>query len=346
MKNLLNLLKLSMVVVSVAYAAEVAATKPAAAPAAAQLAAKPAPAPVPPPLPSSSSSVDAVSSSSSSEPAATSVSKEADADSVSADSVTERKYANRYKEMRQKITVAEYDSIQRAGIDSSFAKTLHHGISFISGNTKDKHLGDVAENQVWGTTFGAYYFYRYYFNPYLAFQGRLGFLFRYARFEDEEDYRSIDYKDKSYDLIDEKTVSFQNYSLDLPLSLKVGGHLDHTTFMFASISVGVTKSLYEKIFVDNAIVAPKASASLSESLDLLEKNGKFVSKESHEISGQFDDDDWEMNSWFGVGLDGKYFGIEYQVLIAANSTKDNHRYYNIFRKAWPTWRLVVDFSLM
>jgi len=255
-------------------------------------------------------------------------------------------YVNRFKKMRQKKSVAEYESVQNAKRDSILNQTYHFGISAVGGRTHDKRLGDLDVNSKWGGDFGLYLFYRHYFNDYVAMQGRLGAMFRYARFKDETLYEDkLTFGDEKYDINDKMTVAYSNIAIDAPLSLKVGGHVEHTSFLFISLTGGITKSMYDHIKTNSSLTVKDPSKELSETLDELKEKGRYPIEESRTTAGNFYVDDWEFNSWLGAGVDGKYVSLEYQVLIAASSTKDNHRYHNLFHGNYPTWRVMVDFSL-
>ena len=256
------------------------------------------------------------------------------------------KNLNEFQKMRGKKPFSHYDSIAVSIRDSILSHTYHHGVSFIGGRSKDKRIGHFADDLVWGGNFGFYYFYRYYLGDHIGLQGHIGGLFRYSRFNDLIDNGSAEFNGVDYALVREQSLTYHNFSIDVPLTLKIGGRLSHTSLLHGSVSLGVTKSLYEKISVNNEIRFKNPSSDLKEALDVLTESGLYPYTEYHTTSGNFFADDLEMNSWIGVGVDSKYINLEYQVLIAANSTSSNHRIHDIFRKDWPTWRIIIDFSLL
>lgn len=254
-------------------------------------------------------------------------------------------YANCYKEKRDKITFAEYDSLSRIKQDSILSATWHHGITFAGGRVYDKRSGHFAHDFNWGTNIGLYYFYRNYIGSHMGYQGRFGLLYRYSRFEDQFEHGTAKFENTDFALVNDQSTVYQNVAVDVPLTFKVGGFIDRTMFLFMSISAGVTKSMYEKISMANTISFKNPSPELAEKLEILESLNMYPYTNSHRTRGAFNGDDWETNSWIGAGLETKYFGINLQLLLAANSTSSNHRFENIFHKAVPTWRLMVDFSV-
>lgn len=267
---------------------------------------------------------------------------------TSSDSLTKlgTPYANAYKKKRDKITFAEQDPIFRKKQDSILSVTLHHGVSVDFGRVYDKRIGNFANDVDWGTNLGFYYFYRDYIGSHVGYQGRFGVLYRYSRFEDQFDYGTALFEETNFDLVREQSTNYQNISIDVPLTLKFGGFVDRTSFLFVSITAGVTKSVYERITRSNTVLFKEPSAELSEKLEILTDLNLYPYTESHSTKEAFNADDWESNSWIGTGLDTKYVGINLQFLIAANSTSSNHRFKNIFHKSVPTWRLMIDFGLI
>ena len=150
-----------------------------------------------------------------------------------------------------------------------------------------------------------------------------------------------------YDLNQHMQLSYNNFAFDLPLTVKFGGHIEHTTFIYMSLTFGITKSLYEDMTSRYTLDIKDPSKELEEEIAILEKEGKatYPLTETHEIEKPFYMDDWETNGWVGVGIDGKYVSIGADFLVAAGSTKDNHRYYHMFQKDFPSFRVMIDFSL-
>lgn len=248
-----------------------------------------------------------------------------------------------FREKRGKKTYTEYrDSVVSAKRDSALLDRYKHWITFSGGRLYDKHLGEFADDFVWGSNLATYYMYRYTFNPYVALQGRAGFLYRYGRFNDELDFGSIRFDGKSYKKKHEKESKYKNYAIDVPLSVKTGYQVYDSYFIFATLTLGVTKSIYERISVTDKVIIENPSEDLKNALTYVDN---YPYEKSHKTNGAFDGDDWETNSWIGAGVEFKYVSVEFQALIAANSTKDNHRFQNMFHKKMPTWRVMVDFGI-
>ena len=247
------------------------------------------------------------------------------------------------RELRGKKSFAEYQQKQQVKRDSVWAVSSYHGFSFTGGRTYDKRLGEYADADdfIWATNLGLYYFYRYNFNPYISFQGRLGALYRYGRFEKSAGYGSAQYHGESYDLENIKSTRYFNMSVDAPMSIRFGTLVLPSSFVYMSLTLGVTKSVYDYIDVQNRVVFANPSAELKETLKYVDD---YPYKKSHHTDGAFYLDDWESNCWFGIGADFRYVALEFQALIAANSTRDNHRYHDMFHKAMPTWRFMIDFG--
>lgn len=256
-------------------------------------------------------------------------------------------YPNRFKKLRRKKkTFADYDSVQRAINDSIASITCHLGLTTSFGKIHDKRLGELDVNNKWGENFGLYMFYRWYPASVVSIQGRLGFLYRYSRFSKNTIYSdAFSAYDNQYDVKKHLSVNYMNFAVDAPLSVKLGGHLDRTTFAFLSVAGGVTKNVYEQIKSYTSVAIYNPDEQLKEDLQILEKKGKYPKEKYHTEKGNFDVDDWEVNSWIGAGLDTKYLSLEYQLLLASGSTADNHRYHPINHSGFPTWRIMVDFSL-
>lgn len=268
--------------------------------------------------------------------------------SSSADSVDtpKRSYANRFKAMRKKKSVAEYDSTQNAIRDSIASITYNFGLSFIGGRAKDKRLGNLEENSDWDGNFGVYLFYRYYFTSFFALQGRLGAIYRYARFTKNDEIKDgITYKETQFDVNNKLTVDYHDIAVDAPLTLKLGAHTGHTTFIFLSLAGDITKSIFDQINTTREYTVKHPSKELKKDLAVLESKGLYPAYENYTVEGNFYADDWEFSSWAGAGIDCKYISVEYQVLLAAGSTKDNHRFHAINHGGMPSWRVMVDLSL-
>ncbi|MCQ2109527.1 MAG: hypothetical protein MJZ05_12295 [Fibrobacter sp.] len=268
--------------------------------------------------------------------------------SSSADSVDtpKRSYVNRFKAMRKKKSVAEYDSTQNAIRDSIASITYNFGLSFIGGRAKDKRLGNLEENSDWDGNFGVYLFYRYYFTSFFALQGRLGAIYRYARFTKNDEIKDgITYKETQFDVNNKLTVDYHDIAVDAPLTLKLGAHTGHTTFIFLSLAGDITKSIFDQINTTREYTVKHPSKELKKDLAVLESKGLYPAYENYTVEGNFYADDWEFSSWAGAGIDCKYISVEYQVLLAAGSTKDNHRFHAINHGGMPSWRVMVDLSL-
>ena len=250
------------------------------------------------------------------------------------------------KKRKHKIAYGEYMDKKLATRDSLAAITYHHGFTFAGARLTDKRLGDLDADNTWGGSGAIYYYYRMYFNQYIGFQARLGGVIRYSRFNVEEPTsKIISYKGKAYTIAKDKEVHFTNTSIDIPLTVKFGNHLDPTTFVYASLTAGVTKSVYEKIKTETTLFVENPSKELASDLEFLENNGYFDPEDHHTTAGAFKFTDIEANSWIGVGFETRYIGFNYQLLIAACSLEDNHRYKDMFHNEFPSWRLMIDFSL-
>lgn len=269
------------------------------------------------------------------------------ANKVEDETLTEKKtYANRFKAMRKKKSVAEYDSTQNAIRDSIASITYNFGLSFIGGRAKDKRLGNLEENSDWDGNFGVYLFYRYYFTSFFALQGRLGAIYRYARFTKNDEIKDgITYKETQFDVNNKLTVDYHDIAVDAPLTLKFGAHTGHTTFIFLSLAGDITKSIFDQINTTREYTVKHPSKELKKDLAVLESKGLYPAYENYTVEGNFYVDDWEFSSWAGAGIDCKYISVEYQVLLAAGSTKDNHRFHAINHGGMPSWRVMVDLSL-
>lgn len=250
---------------------------------------------------------------------------------------------------RNKITYAEYLNKNKSKYKKR-SRTLHHGLTLSMNNFHDKEYGHMDEDADWGTGFGLYYFYRRYFGHYLGVQGRFGGLYRYSRW-------NFDAKTTTEKLESGETLKlthnidrkFHNFAVDMPLTGKLGYHIRGTTgFIFLSATLGVTKPIYEMVDTENRLYASSSNKELKSNLQLIDsENGSpFPLYESHQTHEVFFMDDWEFNSWIGLGVESRLVSFEFQVFaIGGASQNENHRYYHIGHDSNMTWRLLLDFSL-
>ena len=327
-----------------AKAAPAAKPAPAPAPAKAAPAAKPAPAPAP-----TAASQKAAAIQEAKEAAA--AKKEAENKSVLKASYVDPEVfygdiANG-KKPRGKLTYEEYNQKRIAKQDSILAQTYHHGVTIMGANTHDKRYGDLDEGFVWSGGTGVYYFYRLYVLSIMSFQGRLGAIYRYGRFDFDEDAGTKTLHGKKVDLTRNTEITYRNAAVDIPLEFKIGGHIEPTTFLYLGLTFGVTKSIYEQSTVVKTLDASSSDKAVQKDLEYLSSIGlsDYPLTKYEKVKEPFYMDDWETNGWVGVGIDGKYLSAEFQVLVASGSTKDNHRYYHLFHDTNPTWRVMVDFSM-
>lgn len=252
------------------------------------------------------------------------------------------------KKPRGKITYAEYEQKQKEKQDSIVSVNLHHGVTLMGASTNDTRYGDLDEGFVWSGGMGLYYFYRHDFLTTMVLQGRFGVLYRYGRFNYDEDAGSKTLSNgKKLDLTCNTEVTYRNISLDLPLEIKFGGHIEPTTFLFVGFTLGITKPMGEQTAIVKTLEASSSDKAVAKDLEYLAEKGlsPYPLEKREKIKEPFYMDDWETNGWIGAGIDGKYVSAELQFLLASGSTVDNHRYHHLFYDTNPTWRVMVDFSM-
>lgn len=234
--------------------------------------------------------------------------------------------------------------------------TTNHGISVMFGNNNDKRYGYIGSqddyDDHWGAGFGIYYFYRHYFGSHFALEGRLGGVYRYARWSQDLDfpqyYNIARLGNGKYDLNHHVDIYYDNYAIDAPLSAKVGGHIGATEFLYAGITLNLMKDFYDKVTSRNELTLKNVSPEMKKDLEILEKEGKnpFPMVEDHYTSDWYQMVDWESGLWANFGLDSKFFSVEAQLLIMSAATTDyNHRFEYLGHDWNPTWRIFVDFSI-
>ena len=234
--------------------------------------------------------------------------------------------------------------------------TTNHGISVMFGNNNDKRYGYIGSqddyDDHWGAGFGIYYFYRHYFGSHFALEGRLGGVYRYARWSQDLDfpqyYNIARLGNGKYDLNHHVDIYYDNYAIDAPLSAKVGGHIGATEFLYAGVTLSLMKDFYDKVTSRNELSLKNVSPEMKKDLEILEKEGKnpFPMVEDHYTSDWYQMVDWESGLWANFGLDSKFFSVEAQLLIMSAATTDyNHRFEYLGHDWNPTWRIFVDFSI-
>ena len=264
---------------------------------------------------------------------------------VAQDSVASDSAGQKAVKPRNKITYADY----QARRNKKRAKTLHHGLTLVGANYHDKRYGNMDHDADWGSGVGMYYFYRRYFGNFFGMQGRFGGLYRYSRWHFDNDTKKGTLSSgESYKLIHNIDRKYHNFAIDMPLTGKFGYHVKGTTaFLFTSLTLGLTKPLIEIVDTENNLYLKSSSKTLTEDQEVLTLQGEnsFPLHESHQSKECFFMDDWETNSWIGVGIESRLVSIEFQVFAIGGSTKDNHRYYHIGHDSNMTWRVFLDFSL-
>ncbi len=252
------------------------------------------------------------------------------------------------KKMRNKITYADYqEKVLRSAKKRS--KTMHHGLSLMSATYNDKNYWHMDHDANWGMGMGMYYFYRHYFGNYFGVQGRLGALYRYSRwtFDVDEQEGKLSTGEK-YTLRHELDRKYYNFSADMPLTGKFGYHIKGTTtFLYTSLTLGLTKPIYELTDTENRLYMSTKDKKLKEDLALFESAGAtpFPAYESHQTNKFFYMDDWETNSWIGLGVESRLVSFEIQMFAFGGATQNaNHRFHNIGQGS-PTWRMFLDFSI-
>jgi len=260
---------------------------------------------------------------------------------VAADSAAPQK-------MRNKITYADYqEKVKRTAKKRS--KTMHHGLSLVGATYNDKNYWHMDHDANWGTGVGMYYFYRRYFGNYFGMQGRVGALYRYSRWtfdaDEQEGKLSTGEKYKLTHTIDRK---YHNIAADLPLTGKLGYHIKGTTtFLYTAVTLGLTKPIYELVDTENSLSFSSKNRDLNEDIALMDKSGNnpFPLQESHQTYKFFYMDDWETNSWIGLGIESRLVSFEIQMFAFGGASQNaNHRYHNIGQGS-PTWRMFLDFSI-
>lgn len=250
--------------------------------------------------------------------------------------------------MRNKITYADYqEKVKRSAKKRS--KTMHHGLSLVGATYNDKNYWHMDHDANWGTGVGMYYFYRRYFGNYLGMQGRVGALYRYSRWsfdaDEQEGKLSTGEKYKLTHRIDRK---YHNIAADLPLTGKLGYHIKGTTtFLYTGITLGLTKPIYEFVDTENSLSFSTKDKGLKEDLNLINETGNnpFPLHESHQTYKFFYMDDWETNSWIGLGIESRLVSFEIQMFAFGGASQNaNHRFHNIGQGS-PTWRMFLDFSI-
>lgn len=252
------------------------------------------------------------------------------------------------QKMRNKITYADYqEKVKRSAKKRS--KTMHHGLSLVGATYNDKNYWHMDHDATWGSGVGMYYFYRRYFGNYFGMQGRLGALYRYSRWsfdaDEQEGKLSTGEKYKLTHHIDRK---YHNIAADLPLTGKLGYHIKGTTtFLYTGITLGLTKPIYELVDTENSLSFSTKDKGLKEDLALINETGNnpFPLHEKHQTYKFFYMDDWETNSWIGLGIESRLVSFEIQMFAFGGASQNaNHRYHNIGQGS-PTWRMFLDFSI-
>lgn len=256
-----------------------------------------------------------------------------------------------YKKNQNKISYDEFQQQQKQDIQAQAQEdsvTCHHSISLMFGMLHDKRYGNFDKDNDIGTDAGIYYGYRHYFNNYVALEGRLGGIYRYSRFTDDDDVKHGKIASgKTYDLNIHTNLHYGNIAADLPISVKVGAHVSPTMFFFMGGTFGVTKSIYEWNTITKTLDVKNKSAKFKSDIATLSADNKnyLPAKEEYNTDHVFDYDDWETNGWINLGIDSKFVSFEFQMLMLAASTKDNHRYEYFTHDARPSWRAFLDFSI-
>ena len=252
------------------------------------------------------------------------------------------------KKMRNKISYAEYQEKVNRSIKKR-SKTMHHGLSLMSANYNDKNYWHMDQDAVWGMGMGMYYFYRHYFGNYLGIQGRIGALYRYSRWTFDADKQDGKLSTgEKYTLTHELDRKYYNFSADMPLTGKFGYHVKGTTtFLYTSLTLGLTKPIYELTDTENRLYLSTKDSKLKKDISLIESSyaNPFPVYESHQTNKFFYMDDWETNSWIGLGIESRLISFEIQMFAFGGATQNaNHRFYNI-GQGTPTWRMFLDFSI-
>ena len=249
---------------------------------------------------------------------------------------------------RNKITYAEYQARIKATAKKR-SRTLHHGLTIMDANFQDKRYGHMEEDADWGSGMGLYYFYRRYFGHYVGFQGRLGAIYRYSRWNFDKNHITGKTSDGTpYDMVHNIDRKYHNFAADLPLTLKLGHHIKQTTaFIFMSVTLDVTKPIYEMVDTENRLYLESFGDASEEELERITKYGDnpFPLYESHQTNRSFGIKDWETSGWLGLGIESRLISVEFQVYGIGGATSDNHRYHHIGHDSNFSWRLLLDFSI-
>ena len=249
---------------------------------------------------------------------------------------------------RNKITYADYQARIKATAKKR-SRTLHHGLSIMDANFEDSRYGNMKYDARWGSGLGLYYFYRRYFGHYVGFQGRLGANYRYSRWEfDKNTIEGKTSDGTSYEMVHNIDRKYHNFAADLPLTLKLGHHIQRTTaFIFMSATLDVTKPIFEMVDTENRLYLESFGDASDEELERISKYGDnpFPLYESHQTKEFFGFKDWETSAWIGAGIESRLVSVEFQVFGIGTSTSDNHRYNHLGHDSNFSWRLFLDFSI-
>lgn len=229
----------------------------------------------------------------------------------------------------------------------ALSENYHHGVTLQVSRLNDSEYGNMKDDFVWGMGGGVYYFYRYYFLQCMAIQPRFGLLYRYGRFDSKDkESKKLKNGDK-VDLTSNVEITYDNIALDIPATLKIGTNIEPTTFVYLGATFGITKSLLEQASYTKTLDATSSDKKTKENIEYLKDEGlvKLPKTERHEINEPFMMDDWEFSGWLGAGIDGKYASLEFQMLIVSKSLDNNHAYEQKYDGSWPTFRIMVDFSM-
>jgi hypothetical protein len=105
--------------------------------------------------------------------------------------------------------------------------------------------------------------------------------------------------------------------------------------------------IYELVDTENSLSFKTKDKQLNEDLLLINETGNnpFPLRESHQTHKFFYMDDWETNSWIGLGIESRLVSFEIQMFAFGGASQNaNHRYHNIGQGS-PTWRMFLDFSI-
>ena len=257
---------------------------------------------------------------------------------------TEKKKAR----SRNKITYAEYQALN--GGAKKRSRTLHHGLTVSGARYIDKRYGRMDHDADWGSGMGLYYFYRHYYGRYLGFQYRFGGLYRYSRWNFDEDPIDGELDNgRSYKLIPNTDRKYHNFALDVPITAKLGHHIKGTTaFIYMSATLDITKPIFEMVDTENRLYLKSLDGASKSDIKTASRYGDnpFPLYESHQTNDAFHFLDWEGGLWLGTGIESRLVAIEFQVYGVGGATRDhNHRYHHLGHDADFNWRLLLDFSI-